>query len=121
MSFSLAELKREEREDLQEDIEFKRLEIAAETSAAQLQKSLELRNIALVEEALASARVQVERDGVALREAELLFQEGRRTSLELEQLRLNLRRARILTFEAAADVYRVLGVYLMLFPTEDSG
>jgi hypothetical protein len=121
MNFSPAERTREEREDLQEDIEFKRLEIAAEISAAQLQKSLELRNIALVEQALASARLRVERDDVALREAELLFQQGRRTTLELEQLRLNLRRARILTFEAAAEVYRVLGVYLMLFVAEDSG
>jgi hypothetical protein len=121
MSFSPAERKREEREDLQEDIEFKRLEIAAELSAVQLQKSLEIRNIALVEQALTSARLQAERDDVALREAELLFEQGQRTTLELEQLRLNLRRARILTFEAAAEVYRVLGVYLMLFVAEDGG
>ena len=95
-----------------------RMEIAAETSAAALQKSLELQNIALVEQALTSAQTQAQRDAVALQEAELLFQQGRRTTLELEQLRLNLRRTRILTFASAAEVYRVLGVYLTLFVAE---
>ena len=97
------------------------MEIAAETSAAALEKSLERQNIALVEQALTSAQIQAERDRVALQEAELLFQQGRRTTLELEQLRLNLSRARILTFESAAEVYRVLGIYLMLFAAEESG
>jgi hypothetical protein len=115
MSFSPNQMKSDERADLLEDIELKRMEIAAETSAAALQKSLELQNITLVEQALASAQTQAERDRVALQEAKLLFQQGGRTTLELEQLRLNLRRTRILTFESAVEVYRVLGVYMMLF------
>jgi hypothetical protein len=115
LSFSPNQLKREERENLREDIEIKRMEIAAETSAAALQKTLELQNITLVEQALASARIQVERDRVSLQEAELLFQQGGRTSLELEQLRLNLRRTQILTFRSAMEVYKALGVYQMLF------
>jgi hypothetical protein len=118
LSFSPNQLKRDEREDLQEDIEIKHMEIAAETSAAALQKSLELQNIALVGEALASAQIQEERDRVSLQEAELLFQQGRRTTLELEQLRLNLKRTQILNFRSAAEVYRVLGVYQMLFVGE---
>ena len=118
LSFSPNQLGRDEREDLREDIEIKRMEIAMESSAAVLQKSLELHNIALVEEALAGARIQVERDRISLQEAELLFQQGRRTTLELEQLRLNLRRTQILTFRSAAEVYRALGVYQMLFPGE---
>jgi hypothetical protein len=115
LSFSPNQLKRQERADLLEDIELTRMEIAAETSAASLQKSLELQNIALVEQALASVRIQAQRDAVALQEAQLLFQQGRRTTLELEQLRLNLERTRILTFASAVEVYRVLGIYLMLF------
>jgi len=115
VSFSPNQLKRDEREELLEDIEVKRMEIAAETSSAALEKSLELQNIALVEQALASAQIQAERDRVALQEAELLYQQGRRTTLELEQLRLNLQRTQILIYESAAEVYRVLGVYLMLF------
>jgi len=118
LSFSPNQLKRDERENLREDIEIKRMEIAAEISAAALQKSLELQNIALVEQALASARIQEERDGVSLQEAELLFQQGRRTTLELEQLRLNLRRIQILTFRSAVEVYKALGVYQMLFVGE---
>jgi hypothetical protein len=115
LSFSPNQIKRKEREDLREDIEIKRMEIAAESSAALLEKSLEQQNITLAEQALASARAQAERDEVALKEAELLYQQGRRTTLELEQLRLNLRRTRILTFRSAVEVYRVLGVYQMLF------
>ncbi len=118
LGFSPSALKRQEREDLLEDIEVKRMEIAAESYAASLQKSLELKNIALAEQALESARIQGERDAVTLQEAELLFEQGRRTTLELEQLHLNLRRIRILTFASAAEVYRVLGVYLMLFVGE---
>jgi len=118
LSFSPNQLKRDEREDLLEDIEVKRMEIAAETSATALEKSLEEQNIILVEEALASAQVQAQWDRVNLQEGELLFQQGGRTTLELEQLRLNLRRTQILNFQSAAEVYRVLGVYLMLFVAE---
>jgi hypothetical protein len=115
MSLSPDQLKGEDRVELQQDIEVKRMEIEAETSAAGLQQSLELQNIALTEQALASAQVQMERDRVALREAELLFQQGLRTTLELEQLRLNLERSRILTFDSAVEVYGFLGAYLLLF------
>jgi hypothetical protein len=115
LSFSPNQIKREEREELRQDIETKRLEIAAERFAAGLQKSLEQQSIILVEQALESARIQVRRDAVSLQEAEALFQQGRRTSLELEQLRLNLRRSEILMFQSAAEVYRVLGEYQLLF------
>jgi hypothetical protein len=115
LGFSPNQFKRDDREDLEADIEVKRMEIAVETYSAKLQKSLELQNITLDEQALESARIQAERDAVALQEAELLFEQGRRTSLELEQLRLNLDRDRIQIFQAAAELYDVLGVYLTLF------
>ncbi|UCF96466.1 MAG: TolC family protein [Spirochaetaceae bacterium] len=121
LSFSPNQLKQDEREDLRQDIEIKRMEIAAESYAADMEKSLQQQNIALVDQALASAQIQGERDRVALQEGELLFQRGRRTTLELEQLRLNLRRTQILIFQSAAEVYRVLGVYLLLFVSEGSG
>ena len=120
LSFSPNQLKKDEREVLREDIEIKRMEIDAETYSAGLDKSLERQNIAIVEQALASAQIQAQRDKVALQEGELLYQQGRRTTLELEQLRLNLKRTRILTFQAAAEVYRVLGEYLMLFPADET-
>lgn len=109
------QLQKEERRELQEDIELARLEIAAETYATQLQKTLARQSIDLAEQALKGGRIQEERDQLVLQEAELLFQQGRRTTLELEQLRLNLRRTEILSFQAAAELYRVLGEYLLLF------
>jgi hypothetical protein len=115
LSFSPNQLKRDERRELAEDIEIKRMEIAAESYGAELQKTLGQQSIAIAEQALESARIQRERDRVALREAELLFQQGGRTTLELEQLRLNLRRSEISSFQAAVDDYRALGEYLMLF------
>ena len=72
-------------------------------------------SISLAEQALQGSRIQEERDRLVLKEAELLFQQGRRTTLELEQLRLNLRRTEILSYQAAAELYGVLGEYLFLF------
>jgi hypothetical protein len=119
LSFSPDQLKRDEREELAVDIEVKRMEIATESYTTELQKTLGEQSIGIVEEALASTRIQKDRDRIALQEGELLYQQGRRTTLELEQLRLNLRRTEILSFQAAAEVYRAQGNYLMLFvPTE---
>jgi hypothetical protein len=121
LSFSPNQLKSDERSELAEDIGIKRMEIAAESYGAELQKSLGRQSIAIAEESLASARVQRERDRVAVQEAELLFQQGGRTTLELEQLRLNLRRSEISSFQAAVENYRVLGEYLMLFVSGATG
>jgi len=115
LSFSPDQLKRDEREELSADIEVKRMEIATESYSTELQKTLGEQSIGIVEEALRSTRTQKDRDGIALQEGELLYQQGRRTTLELEQLRLNLRRTEILSFQAAAEVYRAQGNYLMLF------
>jgi len=119
LSFSPDQLKKDERDELAADIEIKRMEIATEAYTAELQKTLGGQSIAIVEEALVSAQIQKDRDGIALQEAELLYQQGRRTTLELEQLRLNLRRDEILSFQAAAEVYRAQGNYLMLFVSKD--
>jgi hypothetical protein len=91
------------------------MEIATESYNTELQKTLGEQSVEIVEEALVSTRVQKDRDGIALQEAELLYQQGKRTTLELEQLRLNLERAEILSFQAAVEVYRAQGNYLMLF------
>lgn len=118
-SFSPDQLKRDEREELAADIEIKRMEIATEGYTTELQKTLGEQSIEIVEEALVSTRIQKDRDAVFLQEGELLYQQGGRTTLELEQLRLNLRRTEILSFQSAAEVYQAQGNYLMLFvPTE---
>jgi hypothetical protein len=114
-SFSPDQLKRDEREELAADIEIKRMEIATESYTTELQKTLGEQSIEIVEEALASTRIQKDRDAVSLQEGELLYQQGGRTTLELEQLRLNLRRTEILSFQSAAEVYQAQGNYLMLF------
>ena len=45
----------------------------------------------------------------------LLFQQGKRTTLDLEQVKLNVRRSEIQSFKAAVEVYRAQSDYLMLF------
>ncbi len=115
LSFSPDQLKRDEREELAVDIEVKRMEIATEAYTVELQKTLGEQSIAIVEEALVSIQIQKDRDRIALQEAELLYQQGKRTTLELGQMRLNLRRTEILSFQAAMEVYRAQGNYLMLF------
>jgi len=115
LNFSPDQLRRDERKELATDIEIKRMEIAAESYTLELQKTLGEQSVVIAEEALVSTQIQKDRDRIALQEAELLFQQGRRTTLELEQMRLNLRRTEILSFQAAAEVYRAQGNYLMLF------
>ncbi len=119
LAFSPEDLQSERREELGVDIEMKRLDIGTERYAAALQGDLVEQSIAIAEQALTSARIQEERDAVALQEAELLFQQGRRTSLELEQIGLNLKRAEIQSFRAAVELYRVQGDLLMLFTSAD--
>ena len=75
----------------------------------------EIASIDIYDEAFAAALLQVERDMLSYREAELLLQQGGRTALEVEQIRLNLRRSEIHAFRAAAELFTALGEYTALF------
>jgi outer membrane protein TolC len=103
-----------DRTRLAEGITLLRLEVAAERAGADLERELALQSIGIVENALAVAELQLERDREAVREAELLVSQGSRTSLELEQLRINADRAEIAVYEAATEVYTTMGAYLDL-------
>jgi hypothetical protein len=117
-SFSLSPSQRrqEDRLSLQQDIAEQELVIAAEAYALELERRLGVQSIAIAEQALAAALLQQERDTLAAREAELLFQQGRRTVLERDQLGLNVERARIQCYRAAVDLYGAQGTLLLLYP-----
>jgi len=107
--------------ELQGDIELARLTVAAERYGAQLDRELGEQSIGIARQALEAARLQEEQDRTALDEGELLYAQGGRTTVQLEQLRLNVLRAEIDRYEAAIDLYRLLGEQLLLFESSDSG
>lgn len=109
------QFRRDDREQQQTDIQIKRMEIAAEQYGAVLERELRQQRIEIGTTALASAELQVQRDELALREAELQVERGGRTQLELQQLRINLRRAEVERYQAAVDLYIALGEYALLF------
>lgn len=120
LSFSLrlspSQRRQDERQSLQQDIAEQELEIAGEAFALELERRLALQSIAIAEQALAAALLQQERDTTAAREAEVLFEQGRRTVLERDQLTLNVERARIQSYRAAVDLYGAQGELLLLYP-----
>ena len=114
-SFSPKQIRNDDRETLMADIEEIQLDIQVEIFSIGLQKDLLKQSIVISEQALEASLLQKEKDTVALQEVELLFQQGRRTSLELDQMRLNLRRDVIQSFRAAAELYAAQAKFLLLF------
>jgi hypothetical protein len=115
LTLSPEQIRRDDRTTLQEDIRMLRLDMGAERYSAELEESLRRQSIDIYDEAFAAALLQEERDMLSYREAELLLQQGGRTALEVEQIRLNLRRSEIHAFRAAAELFTALGEYTALF------
>ncbi len=115
LTFSPSQIKTDDRKDLEDSISEKIMDIKTETFALEIQKKMLLKNIAIAEQALASAKLSWKKADLALKETELLHSQGKRTDLELEQERLNLRSAEIQSFSSASALYAALSEYLMLF------
>ena len=115
ISFSPGEIKDDEREDLEEAIAEKLMDIQIEQFDLSLQKQLVEQNISIAEQALEAAELAREQASRTLRETELLYQQGERTVYELEQARLSLSGAEIDSFAAAADLYQGQAQLLVLF------
>lgn len=118
VSFSPGDMKNEERRDLREAIEEKRVEARSAQFEAALQKRLAGQKTAVAADALRAALLAREQADLACRQTELLHRQGERTVLELEQAGLSLRRAEIEGFSAAAALYAAQGELLMLHPPE---
>lgn len=117
-TFSPGQLVTREIRDLEREIEIARLTVAGERYAAELDRDLGARSIEIARQALESTTVQEEQDRVALAEGEILYLEGGRTSLQLEQLRLNVVRAEIARYEAEVELVRLIGEQLALLGTD---
>lgn len=118
LSFSPGEIRDDEREDLQEEIDEKLLDIRVERFDLGLEKQLIEQNIGITGQALEAACLAEEQADLTLRETELLYQQGDRTVYELEQARLSLASAEIDSFAAAADLYLAQSELLMLYALE---
>jgi len=108
-SFSPADLKGEDLQDLYDEIKEKETDIAVEKFTAALEKDILKQSLAISEDALANAVLQKENDMLSFKEGGLLFEQGLRTVLQVEQLRLNLERSEIQCMKAAAEVLSLQG------------
>jgi outer membrane protein TolC len=115
ISFSPSDIKDDEREDLEEEIDEKLVDIQIEQFDLSLQEQLVEQNIGIAEQALEAASLAEEQASLTLRETELLYEQGERTVFELEQARLSLESAEIDSFAAAADLYQAQAELLMLY------
>jgi hypothetical protein len=118
MNFSPGEIKDDEKEDLEEAIDEKLVDIQVEQFDLSLQKRLVEQNITIAEQALEAAILAQEQASLTLRETELLYQQGERTVYELDQARLSLTGAEIDSFVATVNLYEVQSELLMLYGTD---
>jgi hypothetical protein len=114
LSFSPADINNDEREDLQEEIDEKIVDIRSEQYELSLQKQLIEQSIAIARQACEAATLAREQAAIILRESQFLHKQGELTVFELEQASLSLRSAEIDSFAAAADLYQAQSELLML-------
>lgn len=119
LSFSPNDIKNDEREDLQEAIDEKLLDIRSERFDLSLQKQLTEQSIAIAEQAFEAATVARQQASLTLEESELLYQQGELTIYELEQAELSLKSAEIDAFSAAVDLYQAQAQLLMLYAASE--
>lgn len=115
LSFSPADIKNDEQEDLQEEIDEKLVDIRSEQYELSLQKQLIEQSIAIARQACEAAILAREQAALILRESQFLHKQGELTVFELEQASLSLRSAEIDSFRAAADLYQAQSELLMLY------
>ncbi len=118
LSFSPSDIKDDEREDLEEAIGEKLVDIQIEQFDLSLQRQLIEQSISVAEQAYQAAILAREQASLTLQESELLYQQGERTIFELEQARLSLASAEIDSFASAADLYQAQADLLMLYVAE---
>jgi hypothetical protein len=115
LTLSPSQVARRERRELDQRLALKRLEIASLVEQAKLAQYLVERNIELVQESLAVAKAQYQRDLRSLEEGTLLVARGVITPLERRQLEINVASAEVAVFRASIDLYTTLGEYLDLY------
>jgi outer membrane protein TolC len=115
LSYSPNDLRKDEREDLQEKIDEKLVDIRSERYALSLQKQLAEQGIAIARQAWEAATLAGQQAASTLQESELLYRQGQLTVFEIEQARLSLESAQIDTYRAAADLYGTQSELLMLY------
>ncbi len=115
LSFAPNDIKDNDREEVQEAIDEKLLDIRTERFDLGLQLQLTERSIAIAEQAYEAASLAREQAALTLQESELLYQQGKLTVFELEQARLSLKSSEIDSVVAAANLYQAQAELLMYY------
>jgi len=118
LSFSLSDLKTEERDDLKETIADQREDISLERYSLEVEGEIQKKSVATAEYALEVALTEVDQNRLTVAESEVLHEQGYLTDLELRQSRLALRAAEISAFSSACDLYYALGELILLYQGE---
>ncbi len=111
-SFSPADIRGDERRDLEEAIQDKLDDISAERFSLEIERDIQTRSVSMAEEVLAMDQAEMEQARLSLSESELLFRQGHLTKIELEKTRLQLSVTAIRTFASARDLFNALGELL---------
>jgi len=116
-SISPQDFKTEERKTLQENVEAKKQDIALELFRLDLEKEMTLSNVETFQEMAVLERSALDNARTTLQETQLLYEEGERTALELEQAEVSLLSSNIKYLSTLSSLYQAQAEVLRLFPT----
>jgi outer membrane protein TolC len=114
-SFSPSEIKTDDRATISDNLADAKRQVELERLAAGLQASIDKQALAVARQALESGKNDLDQALAALVGAQLLYEQGQRTSPDLEQARIDVDSARLRLFQAAAGVLAAQGAILLSY------
>ncbi len=116
-SISPQDFKTDERKTLQENVEAKKQDIALELFKLDLAKEMAISNVQTFQEMAVLEQSALDDARTTLQETQLLYEQGERTALELEQAEVSLLSSDIKYLSTLCDLYNAQAEVLKLFPT----
>lgn len=115
LSFSLQQINDEERNDIEEDIENKMLDVSTEILGLSLEVKMLQHSVSIAKEAMEVSTSDYENAETDLNETVFLHERGESTDTELWEAELNVLSAEIALFSSARDLYGALGDLMLLY------
>jgi len=114
-TYSPSDRKTERKTRLQRDITDKQVEIERLTFTLELERDLTEKSLQNAGHLLEITRLQEENSKNILKEALLLYEKGKRTAIQIEELQLNREKNKLEVFKAACSLYKLQGELLLLY------
>ncbi len=116
LKFSPDQINSDEREDLEDDIAYKLIDINVEVFSLKLEKEMLEKNIEIAEQSLTSALSTLEQAKIDKDEAAVLYEYGERTEIELEEAGVSFISAENNAYSSVISLIKAIEEFLMLFP-----